>query len=331
MNTDYVSEIKSPKQALAPAFLKQKPERKDVELFKKELNDLLFSINENELENHNKTFLKEFLSGVLGKSQFDVNEYNDTKNKIRVDLAVRQKERPFVEMLVEVKHPTKNRAEMLGKNNINRKAMHELLLYYMSERAINNNKSLRRLVVTNLYEWFVFDAKDFYELFYSDGAFKDTFLQYSKNQLEGDRTKYFYDEIANPAIAALMTRGIPFVHFDVRDYKDLDVDDEDFIALYKLFSPTHLLKRDVSTDNNRLNKEFYNELLHILGLTETQTEGKIKIERKTKNRHEGSLIELTIAQLETVGFSQIENSMSQETPHDAASLQFETALSLVIT
>ena len=102
--------IKTPKQALSPVLLKQKPERKDVESFKKELDALLSSINENELENHNKTFLKEFFSGVLGKSQFDVNEYNDTKNKIRVDLEIRQKDRPFVEMLVEVKHPTKNRA-----------------------------------------------------------------------------------------------------------------------------------------------------------------------------------------------------------------------------
>jgi len=39
------SNIKSPKQALNPAFLKQKPEGKEIELFKKEFIDLLDRIN----------------------------------------------------------------------------------------------------------------------------------------------------------------------------------------------------------------------------------------------------------------------------------------------
>ena len=40
-NADNQSVIKSPKQALNPAFLKQKPERKEIELFKKEFIKLL--------------------------------------------------------------------------------------------------------------------------------------------------------------------------------------------------------------------------------------------------------------------------------------------------
>jgi len=326
---------KTVRQALSPAFLKQSPKREEIELFKKGLDALMCKINENELENHNKTFLKEFFNEIYCKNQFEINEYNDTKNKIRVDLAVKQKNKTFVEVLLEVKHPTKNKGEMLTKDNLNRKALYELLLYYMSERLNNNNKSLRHLVVTNLYEWFVFDAKDFYEIFYSDGTFRDTFSQYSKNQLEGDKTNYFYREIA-PEMVAKVADKINFVHFDIRDYNNCDVDDDEFLALCKFFSPVHLLKRDVASDNNKLNKEFYNELLHILGLTETKAEGKIKIERKSnKNRDEGSLLELTIAQLETVDLSQIvetDNYPSLRYQTDNyPSLQFEIALSLVIT
>ncbi|MCL2074547.1 MAG: Eco57I restriction-modification methylase domain-containing protein, partial [Marinilabiliaceae bacterium] len=210
-------------------------------------------------------------------------------------------------------------------------------------------KSLRHLIITNLYEWFVFDAKDFYEIFYCNAKFKEVFQQYSNRQLEGDRTSYFYDEIAPEWIrhcgldpqspnnveevagrARNDGRGLPFVHFDIRDYKDLDTDNEDFIALYKFFSPVHLLKRDIIPDANKLNTDFYNELLHILGLTETKTEGKIKIERKIKDRNVGSLLELTIAQLQTLDLSQFPIPHSPSPiPHDEQ--LFDIALALVIT
>jgi hypothetical protein len=63
-----------------------------------------------------------------------------------------------------VKRP-KSSTEMMSRENLNKKALQELLLYYMSERLNNQNKKLRHLIVTNMYEWFVFDAANFYELF----------------------------------------------------------------------------------------------------------------------------------------------------------------------
>lgn len=41
------------------------------------------------------------------------------------------------------------------------------------------------------------------------------------------------------------------------------------ISLYKFFSLIHLLKEPFANDSNSLNKEFYRELLYILGLEET--------------------------------------------------------------
>ena len=319
---------KSPKQAVNPAFLKQPPNREEMERFCKELALLMKNINEAETEEYNKNLLRDFLNAVYYKNDYEINAYNDAKNKIRVDFAVRQKNRPFVEVLVEVKRPVKNQNEMPSLNNLNKRALHELLLYYMSERVNNQNKSLRHLIVTNLYEWFVFDAKDFYECFYNDSAFRDTFNQYFNNQLEGDRTTYFYTEIAPNAVEKVADK-ISFVYFDLRLYQSQPVDSEDLIALYKFLSPVHLLKRNILPDNNRLNKEFYNELLHILGLTETPDDGKIRIERKTVNRHEGSLLELTISQLETTDIANIDNLLSYgETRSEQL---FEMALSLIIT
>jgi len=145
---------------------------------------------------------------------------------------------------------------------------------------------------------------------------------------ERDTTRYFYEHIAFPEIEKQKDK-ISYVYFDIRDYKDKSTNDEEFTALYKFLSPVHLLKREILPDNNKLNKEFYNELLHILGLVENDSEGKIKIERKTKNRDEGSLLELTIAQLETADISQISDLNSFGENYDEQ--VFNIAFSLIIT
>jgi adenine-specific DNA-methyltransferase len=56
-------------------------------------------------------------------------------------------------------------------------------------------------------------------------------------------------------------------------------DDNSLIALFKLLSPEHLLKLPFANDSNSLDKRFYSELLHIIGLTETKEGSKKLIER----------------------------------------------------
>ncbi|MDD1415003.1 hypothetical protein MEN41_10270 [Dolichospermum sp. ST_con] len=46
--------------------------------------------------------------------------------------------------------------------------------------------------------------------------------------------------------------------------------DHKLISLFKLFSPENLLKLPFANDSNTLDKGFYSELLHIIGLTETK-------------------------------------------------------------
>ena len=322
--------LKTPKQALNHAFLKQNLKQEEIDLFKKELVHFIDKINETETEEHNKRFLIDFLNEVYYKKDYEINTYNP-KNKIKADLAVKQKESSFVEMLIEVKRPTSNSsAEMLSREKLNKKALQELLLYYMSERLNNQNKKLRHLIVTNMYEWFVFDAANFYELFIEKNkSFENECIEYFKKMSESDTTKYFYKQIASPEIEKQKDK-IAYVYFDIRKYKDKSVNDEDFTDLYKFLSPIHLLKRDVLPDSNKLNKEFYNELLHILGLIEKETEGKIKIERKSeKDRNEGSLLELTITELQTQDISQINDLNTYGENIDEQ--MFGIAFSLVIT
>jgi len=42
------------------------------------------------------------------------------------------------------------------------------------------------------------------------------------------------------------------------------------VPLYKILSPVHLLKLPFANDSNSLDKNFYDELLHIIGLEEVK-------------------------------------------------------------
>ncbi|MCK9401650.1 MAG: N-6 DNA methylase [Bacteroidales bacterium] len=67
------------------------------------------------------------------------------------------------------------------------------------------------------------------------------------------------------------------------------------LDLYKVFSPEHLLTKNFVNDSNSLNREFYTELLHIIGLGETKEKSKKLIGRKAAGaRDDGSILENTI-------------------------------------
>ena len=99
---------------------------------------------------------------------------------------------------------------------------------------------------------------------------------------------------------------IEFAYFNIRDYekplRNTDKkDDNQLIALFKLLSPQHLLKLPFANDSNSLDKRFYSELLHIIGLTETKDGSKKLIERnKEGERHTGTILEATIVQLDSL-------------------------------
>ncbi|MFN9561869.1 MAG: Eco57I restriction-modification methylase domain-containing protein, partial [Dolichospermum sp.] len=99
---------------------------------------------------------------------------------------------------------------------------------------------------------------------------------------------------------------ITFTHFDIREYQEYlnpgkHPDEHKLISLFKLFSPEHLLKLPFTNDSNTLDKGFYSELLHIIGLVETKEGGKKLIQRKKEHdRNIGSLIENAISQIDSL-------------------------------
>lgn len=287
------------KQALNKAYRLIKPKRPEMEIFKKNLITLLGQIDEKESEENVKIHLMNFLRDTFYNPTFHV------ATKGRTDFVVHTGKDAATPagVLFEVKRPL-NTVDMVTKANLNAKAFHELMLYYLRERIEHKNNDIRQVVITNIYEWFIFDASVFERLFHRNTQLIKQYKEWAAGQKVSSNTDLFYKEIAKPFLENL-DEEIPFTWFDIRDFdkplrNTIKEDDNKLIALFKVISPTHLLKLPFANDSNSLDKGFYAELLHIIGLEEVK-EGSKKIIRRKKEgqRNEGALLENTIAILDT--------------------------------
>ncbi|MBS1737114.1 MAG: Eco57I restriction-modification methylase domain-containing protein [Bacteroidetes bacterium] len=324
-----IKELK-PKKALNKAFLKVKPNRTDIECFKANLIQLLDRTNDTESEEFHKNLVSDFLK----KTYYDPAYFINTKG--RKDLVIHNGNNAAspVGVIIEAKKPT-NKGEMITTEKLNAKAFHELMLYYLEERITHKNLELKHLVITNINEWFIFDATLFERLFAENKNLVKQFNDFEGQRLSGIKTDFFYKQIAEPFLARL-TQEIEFTYFDIRDYQNPlrnsnKSDDNKLIALFKLLSPEHLLKLPFANDSNSLDKRFYTELLHIIGLAETK-EGSKKIIGRNKEgeRNSGSILEDAIIQLDSLDkISRLDNATHFGTTNDER--LFNIALELSIT
>ena len=324
-----VKELK-PRKALNKAFLKVKPNRIDIEGFKTHLITLLDRTNDTESEEFHKNLVSDFLKDTYYKQTHFIN------TKGRNDLVIHngQHANSTVGVIIEAKKPT-NKAEMISTKKLNAKAFQELVLYYLRERITHKNIEVKYLVATNINEWFIFDATLFDRLFAQNKNFVKQFNDFEDGRLAGTKTDFFYKQIAEPFIDSI-TAEIEFTYFNLQDFqkplRNTDkADDNSLIALFKLLSPEHLLKLPFTNDSNSLDKRFYGELLHIIGLTETKEGSKKLIERnKAGERHPGTIIEATIIQLDS-----LDKLSRLEKPYQFGNTQeerlFNVALELSIT
>ncbi len=288
------------KKSLNKAYLKVKPSRSEIEVFKTNLMHLMDQSNDTESEEFHKNLIADFLK----KTYYDPNHSINTKGRNDLVIHNGKDAKTTVGVILEAKKPT-NKAEMLRKDKLNTKAFQELVLYYLRERVTHKNLEIKYLIATNIYEWFVFDANVFEKCFAQNKKFVKQFEDFEAGSLVGKTTDFFYKDIAEPFIAA-MDATIEFTHFDLREYDTAlrnadEKDDKKLVSLLKVLSPEHLLKLPFANDSNSLDKKFYGELLHIIGLTETKDGGKKVIQRnKIGERYSGALLENAVIQLDAL-------------------------------
>lgn len=291
--------IITPKKSVNSAFLKLPVPVEKMEQFKSALVNLHNKRDAKKDEEYHKNELQAFLKGIF-------NPAYSVQVDRPIDLAIFNGNdttaKPAV--IIEMKSPT-NAAEMFSEQHPNTKALQELVYYFLLEYVHLGNREIKYLVISNFDEYYFFDVKDFIRYFANKSKpVYDQFLKFVSKQTSGNKTSDFYNDIAKPAIDDfLKSCDISVVHFSLEDaVKAVEKnDDKKLVALYKMLSPETLLAKPFANDSNSLDRNFYAELLHIIGLEEVKEDkgGKKVIQRKKlANRDKASLLESAIYQLE---------------------------------
>ncbi|GAK89221.1 putative type IIS restriction/modification enzyme [Nonlabens ulvanivorans] len=190
--------ILKPRKAINKAFLKIKPNRTEIESFKKNLIELLDRTNDTESEEFHKNLVSDFLKDTYYKN----NHFINTKGRNDLVIHNGNKAKSTVGVIIEAKSQT-NKAEMLTKEKINVKAFQELVLYYLRERITQKNLEIKYLIATNINEWFIFDSNVFEKLFAQNKGLVKQFNDFENGRLAGKTTDFFYKEIAEPFVNGL--------------------------------------------------------------------------------------------------------------------------------
>ncbi len=310
--------IFTPSQSIQKSYLRQPVPIENLETFRSNLKTLLDRLNSEDIEESNKGRVKTFLEHTLWTSNnYEINASGKT------DLSIKDKNLNKDVVLFEFKKIGSN--EMVTKFDLVKKAMFEIILYYILEEYENHNTDIKHLIISDGYQYFIFEKGIFWDFFGKDKKFVKSIL--SSEHTNGEKRDYIYNQIIKPKVEGCQDK-ITFTYINLHTFSDSIesekiLADSKFKALYKLFSPIHLLKLPFSEDHNTLNKRFYTELLYIMGLEERGT--KHQIQRLKPNSREGySLFEQTYAML---GDYELENSISVPSKEEK---RFETALGLVI-
>lgn len=231
--------------------------------------DAFLETNPQENENHQNDAFNDLLKGVF--------KYKVKPTK-RIDSAILN-DNDKVEVIIEFK-ALKNPNEFIKKGDLNVKAFHESLFYYFIERK-NGNNNLKHLILATIKELYIIDADEF-EVFNKDKEIKNAFKNCHDRKGNDPRTKAFYDTCQKRLNE--LDRSLKYHHISLKK--------ENLALIYQALSPNFLLKIPKYSDANTLNKDFYEELLYILGLEEQNEKGKILIKpSRTQNSLSGALKE----------------------------------------
>lgn len=243
----------------------QEPKKEIIENFEKEINSLLENAPRQDDEEFQKNEINSFLKNAYG--------YRCNTNK-KVDSAIYVDGE--VQVLIEVKALNKKTEFPKNRENPLSKAFCQMVLYFLEEIEKEKNNSLKHTIICNAHEFFLFDCKDLLFL-KEDKRIKKFYKNYDKKEGTDSSKLKFYKDLEQ-YLQEDFQGELRYTHFNLSDdFKELPL-------IYQVLSHEVLLKQRKTLDANTLNKDFYEELLYILGLEEQNEKGKILIKpSRTKN------------------------------------------------
>ncbi len=241
----------------------QEPKKETIENFEKEINSLLENAKRQDGEEFQKNEINSFLKNTYG---YHCNTYEKVDSAIYVD--------GEVWVLIEAKALNNRNEFPKDRKNPLSKAFCQMVFYFLD--AIEKNNSLKHAIICNAHEFFLFDCKDLLNLFQNDKEIKQLHKNCASKEGTDPSTKRFYSDLEE-YLKKDFEGELRYTYFNLSsdDPKEL---------IYQVLSHEVLLKQKKTLDANTLNKDFYEELLHILGLEEQNEKGKILIKQsRTQN------------------------------------------------
>ncbi|MGL2702472.1 DUF7149 domain-containing protein [Helicobacter pylori] len=233
------------------------PTKETIENFEKEINSLLENAPRQDDEEFQKNEINKFLENTYG---YKCNTYEKVDSAIYVDKEVR--------VLIEVKALNNRNEFPKDRENPLSKAFCQMVFYFLEE--IEKNNSLKHAIICNAHEFFLFDCKDFRALFQNHKRITKLHKDCAKKEGTDPSTKRFYSDLEE-YLKKDFEGELRYTYFNLNDdFKELPL-------IYQVLSQEVLLKQKKTLDANTLNKDFYEELLYILGLEEKNEKGKILI------------------------------------------------------
>ncbi|GAA8580946.1 class I SAM-dependent DNA methyltransferase [Helicobacter pylori] len=243
----------------------QEPKKETIENFEKEINSLLENAKRQDDEEFQKNEINSFLKNTY---DYHCNTYEKVDSAIYVD--------GKAWVLIEVKALNNKNEFPKDRENPLSKAFCQMVFYFLD--AIKKSNSLKHAIICNAHEFFLFDCKDL--LFLKDDKriiklHKDC----TKKEGTDPSTKRFYSDLEE-YLKKDFKGELRYTHFNLSSYDPK----EELPLIYQVLSHEVLLKQKKTLDANTLNKDFYEELLYILGLEEQNEKGKILIKQsRTQN------------------------------------------------
>ncbi|GAA7881764.1 class I SAM-dependent DNA methyltransferase [Helicobacter pylori] len=242
----------------------QEPKKETIENFEKEINSLLENAKGQDGEEFQKNEINSFLKNTYG---YKCNTYEKVDSAIYVDGKAL--------VLIEAKALNNRNEFPKDRENPISKAFCQMVFYFLN--AIKNNNSLKHAIICNAHEFFLFDCKDLLFL-KEDKRITDFHKDCAKKEGTDPSTKRFYSDLEE-YLKKDFKGELRYTHFNLSSY-----DPKELPLIYQVLSHEVLLKQKKTLDANTLNKDFYEELLYILGLEEQNEKGKILIKpSRTKN------------------------------------------------
>ncbi|BDM01732.1 class I SAM-dependent DNA methyltransferase [Campylobacter jejuni] len=254
----------------------------EFDIFNKALMQYLERLESSQSENEDY-LVANALSPFLTMLNFKTHIKTKQKGKSEIDLSISKDEfSKDLEVLIEAKKP--NSKEFITHAKVNSKALHETILYYFRNREYSF--SLKFIIITDFYKFYIFKISEFEELFYKNPSFKKLFEEFcNPNSLFKGNTEEFYKEVAK--LIENSKENLKGFLIDLTFLEDKQKSNfKKLASIYKTFHRDFLLSEFNPNDANSLNNAFYKELLYILGLCESKQNSKLIIAKSEESKEE---------------------------------------------